>query len=88
MSARRGAMPAAVLRVLTVLGIVAVIVGAFTVLEPRYASYGNFAAITRHMAANGLAALGLTFVVVVRRFDLSIPGIAALSAVNMGFLIA
>lgn len=76
------------LRLAMVTGLVAAIVTAFSLLEPRYASYANFAAITRHMAANGLAALGLTFVVVVRRFDLSFPGIATFAAVTIGFMIA
>ncbi len=48
----------------------------------------NFSATTRHMAANGLAALGLTLVVVVRRFDLSFPGIAAFAAMTVGIMIA
>lgn len=78
----------AALRLAGVALIVTAIVVTFSIIEPRYASYANFSAITRHMAANGLAALGLTFVVVVRRFDLSFPGIATFSAVTMGFAIA
>jgi len=75
-------------RFAAVIVLVVAIAAIFTAIEPRYASYGNFSAVTRHMAANGLAALGLTFVVVVRRFDLSFPGIAAFSAVTIGWLIA
>lgn len=84
----RTLLPPTAVRALGVLLLVAVIVAIFTAVEPRYASRGNFAAVTRHMAANGLAALGLTFVVVVRRFDLSFPGIACFSAVTIGYLIA
>jgi ribose/xylose/arabinose/galactoside ABC-type transport system permease subunit len=78
----------AVLRLAAIAALLGAIVATFSLLEPRYASYSNFAAITRHMAANGLAALGLTFVVVVRRFDLSFPGIATFAAVTIGFMIA
>lgn len=78
----------AVLRGLVLAVLLGAIVATFSLLEPRYASYANFAAITRHMAANGLAALGLTFVVVVRRFDLSFPGIATFAAVTIGYMIA
>lgn len=78
----------ALLRHVGVAAMIAAIIAVFTALEPRYASYGNLSAVTRHMAANGLAALGLTFVVVVRRFDLSFPGVASLAAVTVGFLIA
>lgn len=81
-------LPPAAQRALAVLALIAVIVGIFAFIEPRYVSRGNFSAVTRHMAANGLAALGLTFVVVVRRFDLSFPGIASFCAVTIGFLIA
>lgn len=88
MSQRQTLFSPIVRRFVAVIVLVAVIAAIFTAIEPRYASYGNFSAVTRHMAANGLAALGLTFVVVVRRFDLSFPGIAAFSAVTIGFLIA
>jgi ribose/xylose/arabinose/galactoside ABC-type transport system permease subunit len=40
------------------------------------------------MAANGLAALGLTLVVIVRKFDLSFAGTACFSAMTIGFMIA
>ena len=88
MTQQKVALSATTLRLLAILVLLLSIVGIFTYLEPRYASYGNFSAITRHMAANGLAALGLTFVVVVRRFDLSFPGIATFAAVTIGYMIA
>lgn len=68
--------------------LVALVAMAFTLIEPRYMSPANLAGIARHMAANGLAALGLTFVVIVRRFDLSIAGVAAFAAMTMGACIA
>lgn len=64
-------------------------VGAvFAMIEPRFLSHASLNGIARHMAANGLAALGLTFVVIVGRFDLSIAGVAAFAAMSMGALIA
>lgn len=82
------ALSPTVLRYIAFFVLTAAIVAIFTAIEPRYASYRNFTAVTRHMAANGLAALGLTFVVVVRRFDLSFPGIASFAAMTIGFMIA
>ncbi len=69
-------------------GLVLLVGAAFTLLEPRFLSHASLNGIARHMAANGLAALGLTFVVIVRRFDLSIAGVAALAAMSMGAMIA
>ena len=74
-----------------VLGFVALVLGVgavFALIEPRFLSHASLSGIARHMAANGLAALGLTFVVIVRKFDLSIAGIAAFAAMSMGALIA
>lgn len=74
-----------------VLGFVALVLGVgavFALIEPRFLSHASLNGIARHMAANGLAALGLTFVVIVRKFDLSIAGIAAFAAMSMGALIA
>lgn len=62
--------------------------GAFTWFVPAYTSSGNLHALLRHMSVQGLAALGLTFVIVVRHFDLSFPGVASLGAMTMGYLIA
>lgn len=75
-------------RMLAFLALVAAVVAIFALIEPRYLSMRNLTAVTRHMAANGLAALGLTFVVVVRKYDLSFPGIASFAAMTIGFLIA
>ena len=67
--------------------VVAVALG-FTLAEPRFLSGQNISAVTRHMAANGLAALGLTLVVIVRKFDLSFAGTACFAAMTIGFAIA
>lgn len=68
--------------------LVGLVGAAFTLAESRFLTQASLAGIARHMAANGLAALGLTFVVIVRKFDLSIGGVAAFSAMSMGAVIA
>lgn len=84
----RSILPSGSGRFLAFLALVLVVTTAFTLAEPRFLSGPSIAAITRHMAANGLAALGLTFVVVVRKFDLSFPGTACFAAMTIGFMIA
>lgn len=68
--------------------LVAIIVAAFWSQNHAFLSTGNIRALLRHMSVNGLAALGLTFVIVVRHYDLSFPGVASLGAMTMGWLIA
>lgn len=68
--------------------VMAAIALVFWIQNPVYLSTGNVRALMRHMSVNGLAALGLTFVIVVRHFDLSFPGVASLSAMTLGWLIA
>lgn len=75
-------------RIAAFAAIVAVIALLFWAQNPAFLSGGNIRALMRHMAVNGLAALGLTFVIVVRHFDLSFPGVASLGAMTMGWLIA
>jgi simple sugar transport system permease protein/ribose transport system permease protein len=75
-------------RLAAFVALLAVILALFGVLSPQYLTRNNIAAILRHMSADGLAGLGLTFVIVVRRFDLSFPGIASLGAMTTGWLIA
>lgn len=70
------------------LALVIAVGAALALAEPRFLSPASLNGIARHMAANGLAALGLTFVVIVRRFDLSIPGVAAFAGMSMGAVIA
>ena len=66
-----------------------VLIGAtFAHLSPAYLTPGNLQGLLRHMAVQGLAAIGLTFVIVVRQFDLSFPGVASLGAMTLGYLIA
>ncbi|KMO12472.1 ABC transporter permease [Methylobacterium indicum] len=75
-------------RSLAFLALLGVIAAAFTLANPVYLSADNLHGLLRHMAVQGLAALGLTFVIVVRQFDLSFPGVASLGAMTLGWLIA
>lgn len=85
---KHGIVPAGTARFMAFAALVFIIGAAFTVVEPRFLSTQNISAVTRHMAANGLAALGLTLVVIVRKFDLSFAGTAGFSAMTIGFMIA
>jgi len=85
---KHGIVPAGTVRFLAFAALVFIIGAAFTAVEPRFLSTQNISAVTRHMAANGLAALGLTLVVIVRKFDLSFAGTACFSAMTIGFMIA
>jgi simple sugar transport system permease protein/ribose transport system permease protein len=64
------------------------IAAIFEVMNPAYLSRANIHAILRHMAATGVVGVGLTFVIAVRRFDLSLSGVATIAAMTLGFLIA
>lgn len=75
-------------RLLAFAALVAVIVLLFWLQNAAYVSEGNLRALMRHMSVQGLAALGLTFVIVVRHFDLSFPGVASLGAMTLGWMIA
>ena len=75
-------------RIAAFAAIVAVIAALFWTQNPAFLSGGNMRALMRHMSVNGVAALGLTFVIVVRHFDLSFPGTASFSAMTIGWLIA
>jgi ribose/xylose/arabinose/galactoside ABC-type transport system permease subunit len=74
--------------VLVFAAIYAVLIVIFSSLNPRFATYGNAQAIMRHMSSNGLAALGLTFVVIVRQNDMAFPWVASFGGMTTGFLIA
>jgi ribose transport system permease protein len=76
------------LRWLAYAALIIIVAACFQLAQPRYLTYASLSGISRHMAANGLAGLGLTFVVVVGKFDLSISGVAAFSAMTMGIMIA
>jgi ribose transport system permease protein len=76
------------LRVLAFVLLLAAVTVFFSSISPNFATTANLAAILRHMSATELSALGLTFVVVVRKSDLSFPGIASLGAMTAGWLVA
>ena len=57
-------------------------------LAPIYLTGGNLHALFRHMAEEGVVAIGLTFVIVVRQFDLSLAGVASFAAMTLGFVLS
>ena len=75
-------------RLLAFGALIALITLLFWTQNAAYVSEGNLRALMRHMSVQGLAAIGLTFVIVVRHFDLSFPGVASLGAMTLGGLIA
>ena len=77
-----------VLRLGAFVVLLAIIAGVFQFFAPAYLSNGNIHALLRHMSVNGLTAIGLTFVIIVRHFDLSFPGIASLGAMTIGWFLA
>jgi ribose transport system permease protein len=74
------------LRYAVLIGMIAVcvLIGA---LRPAFFQLGNLANVLRASAATSLMAIGLTFVIGVGAFDLSISGVATLSAVLLVWLI-
>ena len=72
-------------RLLTLIVLIAVISAIFQSLTPNYLSTNNLAGMLSAMSISGIVALGLTFVIVLRKFDLSLAGIASLSAMTLGF---
>ena len=81
-------LSASMVRLTAYIALLVFITGAFTALEPHFLSLANMTAILRHMSVTSFAALGVTFVIVVRRFDLSIPGTISFVTMTIGFLIA
>jgi ribose transport system permease protein len=75
-------------RLLTFAVLVIAIAAIFRSLAPNYLSSDNLHALFRHMSEQGIVAVGLTFVIVVRRFDLSLPGVASFGAMTLGFALA
>ena len=75
-------------RLVTLAVMIVVIAVIFQVMAPTYLSRANVHAILRHMAASGVVGVGLTFVIAVRRFDLSLSGVATIGAMTLGFIIA
>lgn len=76
------------MRLLAFAALVMLIGLAFWSQSAAFVSGGNLRSLMRHMSVQGLAALGLTFVIVVRHFDLSFPGVASMGAMTLGWLIA
>ncbi|WP_299724891.1 ABC transporter permease [uncultured Tateyamaria sp.] len=72
-------------RTFILIGLVAVIAVVFQSLTPNYLSLRNLGGMLSAMAISGIVAMGLTFVIVLRKFDLSLAGIASLSAMTLGF---
>ena len=79
---------AAAPRLLTLAMMICVVSAVFQIMVPTYLSSANIHAVFRHMAPSGVVAVGLTFVIVVRRFDLSLSGVATLGAMTLGCIIA
>ena len=75
-------------RIAALVLIVIVIAGIFQYFAPAYLSEKNVLSILRQMSVNGVVSIGLTFVIVLRRFDLSLAGVASLCAMTLGFLLA
>jgi len=76
------------LRVVTFVLLLGAVIIFFSGFSPNFATTANLAAMLRHMSATELSALGLTFVVVVRKSDLAFPGIASFGAMTVGWLVA
>ncbi len=76
------------IRTVAYLMVLCLIAGVFTWFAPQFMTAGNLATILRHLAADGFAALGLTFVIVVAKYDVAFPGLISFVAMAMGFLIA
>jgi len=75
-------------RIAALVVIVVVTAVVFQSLAPAYLSERNILAILKQMTVNGIVAIGLTFVIVLNRFDLSLAGVASFCAMTLGFLLA
>ena len=85
---RLAEVPSLVWRIGTFLVLLAVLATVFQSLAPVYLTSGNLHALFRHMAEQGVVAIGLTFVIVVRQFDLSLAGVASFAAMTLGFVLS
>ncbi|WP_246786846.1 ABC transporter permease [Bradyrhizobium sp. USDA 3458] len=81
-------VPPIMWRLVAFVGLLVVIGAVFRSQAPAYLTSGNLHALFRHMAIQGVVAVGLTFVIVVRHFDMSLPGVASFGAMTLGFLIS
>ncbi len=75
-------------RIAALAAIVLAIAVVFQILAPAYLSERNMLAILKQMSVNGIVSIGLTFVIVLRKFDLSLAGVASFCAMTLGFLLA
>lgn len=60
----------------------------FQSLAPAFLSANNLKGILRAMSISGITAIGLTFVIIVKKFDLSLPGIGSLCAMTLGYALS
>lgn len=63
------------------------LIALFSVLNPRFLTINNMTTILRNMTPVGFAALGLTFVIVVQKFDLSFEGAISFGAMGVAYFI-
>lgn len=75
-------------RVLFLVVLVVLIGVTFQSQTDVYLSQRNFMGMLRAMSVSGIVAIGLTFVIIIRKFDLSLAGIASLAAMTLGFAVA
>jgi len=75
-------------RVITFVFLIICIAAVFQWLTPKFLSINNFKGMLRAMSVSGIVALGLTFVIVLRKFDLSLAGLASISAMTLGYVLS
>ena len=63
------------------------VVAVFTVLTDNFLSAGNLEIMGRHVAINGIAAIGMTFIILTAGIDLGVGSVAALVGMIGGSLI-
>lgn len=63
------------------------VLAVFTVLTDNFLSTGNLAIMGRHVAINGIAAIGMTFIILTGGIDLGVGSVAALVGMVAGSLI-
>jgi len=81
-------VPSILWRLLTFVVVLAAIAGFFESQTRVYLTSANLHSLFRDLAVQGIVAIGLTFVIVVRHFDLSLPGIASFGAMTLGCVLA
>jgi len=81
-------VPPLVWRLLTFLVVLVAVAGFFQSQTRVYLTSANIHSLVRDLAVQGIVAIGLTFVIVVRHFDLSLAGIASFGAMTLGCVLA